>query len=152
MFSCLWRKLRKGVDGGCGRGGCGGGFCSWGYRCFVLHGMQLRVLTEVGTSKTANSDTGSRWYGSFTYRSRPGLSWCCWYGCFIEHLTRTEHFTCSFLFNPDNDHFQVVFTFMHWRRKWQPTPVFLPGESQGWRSLVGCHPWGRTESDTTKAT
>ena len=31
---------------------------------------------------------------------------------------------------------------MHWRRKWQPTPVFLPGESQGWRSLVGCHPWG----------
>ena len=31
-----------------------------------------------------------------------------------------------------------LFTFMHWRRKWQPTPVFLPGESQGWRSLVGC--------------
>ena len=29
-----------------------------------------------------------------------------------------------------------LFTFMHWRRKWQPTPVFLPGESQGWRSLV----------------
>ena len=41
---------------------------------------------------------------------------------------------------------------MHWRRKWQPTPVFLPGESQGQRSLVGCHPWGRTESDTTEAT
>ena len=32
-----------------------------------------------------------------------------------------------------------LFTFMHWRRKWHPTPVFLPGESQGWRSLVGCH-------------
>ena len=31
-----------------------------------------------------------------------------------------------------------LFTFMHWRRKWQPTPVFLPGESQGWGSLVGC--------------
>ena len=31
-----------------------------------------------------------------------------------------------------------LFTFMHWRRKWQPTPVFLPGESQGQRSLVGC--------------
>ena len=30
-----------------------------------------------------------------------------------------------------------LFTFMHWRRKWQPTPVFLPGESQGWGSLVG---------------
>ena len=36
-----------------------------------------------------------------------------------------------------------LFTFMHWRRKWQPTPVFLPGESQG---------WGRTESDTTEVT
>ena len=45
-----------------------------------------------------------------------------------------------------------LFTFMHWRRKWQPTPVFLPGESQGLRSLVGCHLWGRTESDTTEAT
>ena len=36
-----------------------------------------------------------------------------------------------------------LFTFMHWKRKWQPTPVFLPGESQG---------WGRTESDTTEVT
>ena len=44
------------------------------------------------------------------------------------------------------------FTFMHWRRKWQPTPVFLPGESQGRGSLVGCHLWGRTELDTTEAT
>ena len=34
-----------------------------------------------------------------------------------------------------------LFTFMHWRRKWQPTPVFLPGESQGWGSLVGCCLW-----------
>ena len=45
-----------------------------------------------------------------------------------------------------------LFTFMHWRKKWQPTPVFLPGESQGQRSLVGCRLWGRTESDTTEAT
>ena len=45
-----------------------------------------------------------------------------------------------------------LFTFMHWKRKWQPTPVFLPGESQGWGSLVGCHLWGCTESDTTEAT
>ena len=43
-------------------------------------------------------------------------------------------------------------TFMHWRRKWQPTPVFLPGESQGWRSLVGCRLWGHTELDTTEET
>ena len=44
------------------------------------------------------------------------------------------------------------FTFTHWRRKWQPTPVFLPGESQGRGSLVGCHLWGHTESDTTEVT
>ena len=45
-----------------------------------------------------------------------------------------------------------LFTFMHWSRKWQPTPGFLPGESQGRGSLVGCRLWGRTESDTTEAT
>ena len=45
-----------------------------------------------------------------------------------------------------------LFAFMHWRRKWQPTPVFLPGESQGRWGLVGCRLWGRTESDTTEAT
>ena len=43
-----------------------------------------------------------------------------------------------------------LFIFMHWRRKWQPTPVFLPGESQGPGSLVGCRLWGCTESDTTE--
>ena len=39
-----------------------------------------------------------------------------------------------------------------WRRKWQPTPVFLPGESYGQQSLVGYRLWGRKESDTTEAT
>ena len=45
-----------------------------------------------------------------------------------------------------------LLTFMHGRRKWQPTPVFLPGESQGWGSLVGRHLWGHTELDTTEVT
>ena len=48
--------------------------------------------------------------------------------------------------------FPFIFTFMHWRRKWQPTPVFLPGESQGQWNLVGCRLWGHTESDTTEGT
>ena len=39
-----------------------------------------------------------------------------------------------------------------WRRQWNPTPVLLPGESQGWGSLVGCRIWGRTELDTTEVT
>ena len=66
---------------------------------------------------------------------------------------------CSLTFHPlswESDmteqlHFHFSL-FMHWRRKWQPTPVFLPGESQGWGSLVGCCLWGRTESDTTEVT
>ena len=45
-----------------------------------------------------------------------------------------------------------LFIFMNWRRNWLPTPVFLPGESQGQGSLEGCRLWGRTESDTTEAT
>ena len=45
-----------------------------------------------------------------------------------------------------------LFTFMHWRRKWQSILVFLPGESQGWQSLMDCCLWGRTESDTTEVT
>ena len=36
------------------------------------------------------------------------------------------------------------------RKQWHPTPVLLPGKSHGWRSLVGCSPWGRKESDTTE--
>ena len=43
-----------------------------------------------------------------------------------------------------------LFTFMHWRKKWQPTPVFLPGKSHGQRSPVGCSPWGHCESDMTE--
>ena len=45
-----------------------------------------------------------------------------------------------------------LFTFMHWRRKWQPSPVFLPGLSRGQGSLVGCYLWGRTELDKTEVT
>ena len=47
--------------------------------------------------------------------------------------------------------FTSLFIFLHQRRKWQPTPVFLPGESQGRGNRVGCRLWGRTESDTTEA-
>ena len=45
-----------------------------------------------------------------------------------------------------------TFTFIHWRRKWQLTPVFLPRESQGQGSLVGCRLWGHAESDMTEVT
>ena len=43
-----------------------------------------------------------------------------------------------------------IFIHIYWRRQWHPTLVLLPGKSHGWRSLVGCGPWGRKESDTTE--
>ena len=48
--------------------------------------------------------------------------------------------------------FPFTFTFIYWRRKWQPTPVLLPGESQGRGNLVGFHLWSRIESDMTEMT
>ena len=48
--------------------------------------------------------------------------------------------------------FTFTFHFHASEKEMQPTPVFLPGESQGWGSLAGCRLWGRTESDTTEAT
>ena len=58
---------------------------------------------------------------------------CSPWGCEESDMTERLHF-----------HFTLsLYTFMHWRRKWQPTPVFFPGESQGRGSLVGCRLWGR---------
>ena len=45
---------------------------------------------------------------------------------------------------------RILSTTFVWRRKWQPTPVFLPGKSHGWKSLVGYSSWGHKESNTTK--
>ena len=56
-----------------------------------------------------------------------------------EGWTRLSDFTFPF-------HFHAL------EKEWQPTPVFLPGESQGRGSLEGCRLWGRTESDTTEVT
>ena len=51
-------------------------------------------------------------------------------------------------FNIFNKFFYSNPIWLIWRRRWQPTPVLLPGKSHGWRSLVGCRTWGREESDT----
>ena len=73
-----------------------------------------------------------------------GAWWAAVHGV-AKSRTRLSNFT--FMHWSD-----FTLSFMHWRRKWQPTPVFLPGESQGRGSLVGCHLWGCTESDMTEAT
>ena len=64
-------------------------------------------------------------------------------GNYIEYLVN-----CCI---PETQHCKLTIL-KKWRRKWQPTPVFLPGESQGQRSLVGCCLWSRTESDIAEAT
>ena len=55
--------------------------------------------------------------------------------------------SCSI--TPVRDRFEH-FPVSHQRRHWHPTPALLPGKSHGWRSLVGCSPWGHKESDTTE--
>ena len=68
-------------------------------------------------------------------------------------LSRSEEPLHSLLLQPHE--VQVALTRVYYllgRRQWHPTPVFLPGESQGQGNLVGCHLWGRTELDTTEGT
>jgi len=67
-----------------------------------------------------------------------GAWWAAVHGV-ANSRTRLSDFTFTF-------HFHAL------EKEMEPTPVFLPGESQGWGSLVGCRLWGRTESDTTEAT
>ena len=64
-----------------------------------------------------------------------------------NHTTLTQKLKCLPAKRPGFDPWVGK---IPWRRKWQPTPVFLPGESHGWRSLVGYSPWGRKESDMTE--
>ena len=81
----------------------------------------------------------------------PHSSTLVWKIPWMEESGRLQSRGCKELDTTERLHFHF-FTFMHWRRKWQPTPVFLPGESQGQGSLAGCRLWGRTESDMTGVT
>ena len=84
------------------------------------------------------------WLTNFPSRMYPTLT------ISIQLLVSTEVVSMSVIVN--NAAVNMRVHFMHWRRKWQPTPVSLPGESQGWGSLVSCRLWGRTESGMTEAT
>ena len=75
------------------------------------------------------------------------------YSCLENPMDRGAWWVASTgLLRVGHDWVTSLSLFMHWRRKWQPTPVFLPGEPQGRGSLVGCRLWGHTELDTTGAT
>ena len=71
---------------------------------------------------------------------------------YVEVGSLYAHFLKSFNHKSVLNFFKGFFCIYrdYWRRRWHPTPVLLPGKSHGWRSLVGCSPWGRTESDTTE--
>ena len=69
-----------------------------------------------------------------------------------KRRTQLRDFTFFLSLNIPRTYYALAQCGALWRRKWQPTPVFLPGESQGKRSLVGCRLWGHTESDTNEAT
>ena len=65
-----------------------------------------------------------------------------------EHLKQNQQ-----PFSPCTSSAVLINSYIHsclWRRQWHPAPVLLPGKSHRWRSLVGCSPWGRYESDTTE--
>ena len=70
----------------------------------------------------------------------------------IEKKDKVESGKKYAIYDEDFNDYVVEARWMNWKRKWQPTPVFLPGESQGRQGLMGCRLWGRTESDTTEAT
>ena len=72
---------------------------------------------------------------------------CCFLG--ILFLSSALRFVFFFFFSYEEGLSVCSWLGLFWRRQWQPTPVFLPGKSHGWRSLVGCSPWGHWESDTT---
>ena len=85
-----------------------------------------------------------------------GASWATAQGSQrVGHDWVTNTFTSTSLAFLDFTYkwYYMVFVFLcwaYWRRQWQPTPVLLPGKSHRWRSLMGCSPWGRKESDTTE--
>ena len=108
------------------------------------------AVHEVATSQTRLSDfTLTFHFRALEKEMAPHSSTLAWKIPWTEELGRLQSMG---LLKVRHDWVTSLwlFTFMHWRRKWQPTPVFLPGESQGRESLVGCCLWGHTESDTTE--
>ena len=135
----------------CGRGKCSGasvigGEAPWGHLGGTTRSNQHRWLPYLFTSLRYN------WYLVLLEKAMaPHSSTLAWKIPWMEEPGGLQSMG-SLRVGDDWVTSLSLFTFMHWRRKWQPTPAFLPGESQGQGSLVGCRPWGHTESDMTKAT
>ena len=113
----------------------------------------------VSTSQDANvigsQEEWWRHHPSPLVYSRCPFSRCCWKEINLLHLCRglgqfhTSILVFSNKWHKLPSHLEYL-AGPGWRRQWHPTPVLLPGKSHGWRSLVGCSPWGRWGSDTTE--
>ena len=97
-------------------------------------------------------DLGRSMVSCMLYIFQPGLNSTRW----ESNLTELPQTLCTcesaMPLNIHNASFAMEITCCStsWRRQWHPTPVLLPGKSHGWRSLVGCSPWGHYKSDTTE--
>ena len=116
-----------------------------GCRAYGCSGL-VPACWWVGKTPRANKLERALQNGTYQHSSTPA-----WKIPWMEELGRLQSMG-SLRVRHDWATSLSLFTFVHWRRKWQPTAVFLPGESQGRGSLVGCCLWGLTESDTTEAT
>ena len=116
----------------------------------ILNGDNLPVTKASNKNKTKlNPNLFPNWVG----RAHPGFSWAL----FTKRATVLHRWFvwrwCSGkepAWQCSRQRFHPWVWKMPWRRKWQPTPVFLPGKSHGLRSLVGYSPWGCKESDMTE--
>ena len=104
--------------------------------CFVFQGANSLVI--LNSVFIGDSNGTPPQYSCLEKPMDGGPWWAAVHGV-AKSRTRLSNFTLTF-------HFHAL------ERKWQPTPVFLPGESEGRGSLVGCRLWGCTESDTTEVT
>ena len=103
---------------------------------YILHTLHANCIDIEGSSEKAMAPPSSTLAWKIPWTEEPG-------GLQSMGSLRVRHDWATSL---------SLFTFMHWRRQWQPTPVFLPGKSHGLRSLVGFRLWGHTELDTTEVT
>ena len=113
----------------------------------ILHCTQVFNKNKtLGTLAVFPTYWGIMWYRNGTHSST-----LAWKIPWTEEPGRLQSMG-SLRVGQDSATSLSLFPFMHWRRKWQPTPVFLPGESQGQGSMVGFRIWGHTESDMTEVT
>ena len=118
--------------------------------CFQGKPFNITVIQVYALTSNAEEAEFERFYEDLLEKAMaPHSSTLAWKIPWTEEPGRLQ-FMGSLRVGHNSTTSLSLFTFMHWRRKWQPIPVFLPGESHGQRSLAGYSLWGRKESDMTE--